>query len=247
MTCTSAIYLIDHYANNLNSPMHRASPLSKLIGIALAFGITAFTNSAPALMIEFLLVLMFMALARLPLLRMLEWALYPVFFASLFALSQLPYSFILPIVTLFKAMNSALIILLLVSTTPYPELFSIIGTLSQTLGNIAFLTYRFFFLLVDQVDKRLVAMKVRGGLTGGWEKKVASLASFVGSIFVVSFEMSENVYSAMKVRGYSGRILCHRKLRRRLSRNDLVPFAFASCFFATLVVFLFLREWGVII
>jgi cobalt/nickel transport system permease protein len=225
--------------------MHRASPLSKLIGAALAFGVTALTNSAPALMVEFLLVLVFLALARLPILRMLQWALYPVFFASLFALSQLPYSFVLPIVTLIKATNSALIVLLLVGTTPYPELFSIIGAFSQTLGNISFLTYRFFFLLVDQVDRRLSAMETRGGLAGDWGRKIANLAGFAASIFVISFETSENVFAAMGIRGYSGRILCHRKLERGLNKSDLVPFAFAFCFLATSVAFLFLKEWGV--
>jgi cobalt/nickel transport system permease protein len=243
----STIYLIDHYANNLSSHMHKASTLSKLISTTLALGITMFTSSSLALMIDFLLILMFMAIAELPVFRMLQWALYPAFFASLFALSQLPYSFILPIITMFKAVNTALIMLFLVSTTPYPELFSVISIPSQTIGNVAFLTYRFFFMFIDQTSKRFTAMKARGGLAGDWRKRVDNLANFVGLIFVISFEISENVYSAMKTRGYSGKIFCHRKMGRRFSKNDLMPAAFALCFSTLMVISLFIREGGVLI
>ena len=225
--------------------MHKASTLSKFISTALALGITMFTSSSLALMIDFLLILMFMAMAELPVFRMLQWALYPAFFASLFALSQLPYSFILPIITMFKAVNTALIMLFLVSTTPYPELFSVISIPSQTIGNVAFLTYRFFFMFIDQASKRFTAMKARGGLAGGWRKRVDNLANFVGLIFVISFEISENVYSAMKTRGYSGKIFYHRKIGRKFSKNDFMPIAFALCFSTLMVISLFIREWGV--
>jgi len=243
----SAIYLIDHYANNLSSYMHKASTLSKLISAALALGITMFTGSALALMIDFLLILMFMRTAKLPIFRMLRWTIYPAFFASLFALSQLPYSFILPIITMFKAVNAALIMLFLVSTTPYPELFSVISISSQTIGNVAFLTYRFFFIFIDQASKRFTAMKAKGGLVGGWRKRIENLANFLGLIFVISFEISENVYSALKTRGYSGKIFCHRKKERRFSKNDLMPVAFALCFSTLMVVSLFIREGGILI
>jgi len=227
--------------------MHKASTPSKLISAALTLGITIFTNSPLELMIDFLLILMFMAMAELPIFRMLKWALYPAFFASLFALSQLPYSFILPIITMLKAINAALIMLFLVSTTPYPELFSVISIPSQTIGNVAFLTYRFFFMFIDQAGKRFTAMRARGGLAGGWRKRVENLANFLGLIFVTSFEISENVYSAMKTRGYSGKIFCHRKKGRRFSKSDSMPVAFALCFSTLMVISLFIREWRFLI
>jgi cobalt/nickel transport system permease protein len=238
----STIYLIDHYANNLNSPIHRASALSKIIGAALALGTSMLTDSVIALMVDFLIILMMILLARLSPFRMLKWAIYPAFFASIFAVSQLPSSFIRPLATMLKAINSALIMLFIASTTPYPELFSILGNISQTIGNVAFLTYRFFFLFIDQASKRFTAMKSRGGLAGGWKKRIINMANFMGLIFVISFETSENVYSALKIRGYDGKIVCNRKIDLRLSWNDLLPFAFASCFLLVMVFSLLFKE-----
>jgi cobalt/nickel transport system permease protein len=247
MRISATIYLIDHYANNLSSPMHKASTLSKLISAIVALGITIFTNSALALMSEFLIILTFIAAAKLPMSRLVSWALYPAFFASLFALSQIPYSLVLPIITIFKAINAALIMLFLISTTPYPELFSILGTPSKTLGNVAFLTYRFFFLFIEQTGERFKIMKARGGLAGNWKTKITNLAHFIGMLFVSSFETSENMYAAMKTRGYSGSISYRKKLRRKFSKQDLMPIAFALCIFAIVTISMFLKAWGVFV
>jgi len=247
MRISATIYLIDHYANNLSSPMHRASTLSKLISAIVALGITIFAYSALALMAEFLIILAFIAAAKLPMSRLLSWALYPAFFASLFALSQIPYSLILPIITIFKAINAALIMLFLISTTPYPELFSILGILSKTLGNITFLTYRFFFLFIDQTGKRFTIMKARGGLASNWKIKITNLAHFIGMLFVTSFETSENMYAAMKTRGYSGNLSYRPKLRQQFSKQDLLPIAFTLCIFAIVIIFMSLKAWGVFV
>jgi len=87
MRISATIYLIDHYANNLSSPMHEASTLIKLISTVVVLGITIFTNLALALIFEFFIILVFIALAKLPISRLLSWTFYPAFFASLFALS----------------------------------------------------------------------------------------------------------------------------------------------------------------
>ncbi len=245
MRISATIYLIDHYANNLSSPMHKASTLSKLVSAMLALGITIFADSALSLITGFFVILMFIAIAKLPIHRLINWALYPAFFASLFALSQLPYSLVLPVVTLFKAINAALIMLFLISTTPYPELFSILSIPSKTLGNTAFLTYRFFFLFMDQTAKRFTIMKARGGLIGSWKTKIANLAKFIGMLFVTSFETSENMYAAMKTRGYSGRISYHGKLWKKFSKQDLLPVVFVLCIFATVAVPMFFKAWGI--
>jgi len=242
---STTIYLIDHYANNLNSPMHKASTLSRLMSAIVVLGITIFTNSALALVAEFLIILTFIAAAKLPISRLLSWALYPAFFASLFALSQIPYSLVLPIITIFKAINAALVMLFLISTTPYPELFSILSIPSKTLGNIAFLTYRFFFLFIDQTGERFTVMKARGGLAGSWKTKITNLAHFIGMLFITSFETSESMYAAMKTRGYSGSISHHKKLRQKFGKQDLMPVAFVLCILAIMVVSTFFKAWRV--
>jgi len=245
MRISATIYLIDHYANNLSSPMHEASTLIKLISAVVVLGITIFTNLALALIFEFFIILVFIALAKLPISRLLSWTFYPAFFASLFALSQLPYSLALPIISMLKAINAALIMLFLISTTPYPELFAILSIPSQTLGNMAFLTYRFFFLFIDQTDKRFTIMRVRGGLAGSWKTKITNLAQFIGMLFITSLEISENTYAAMKTRGYSGKISYRKKLWQKFTKQDLMPITFTLCIFAALIVSMFFNPWEV--
>ena len=69
-----------------------------------------------------------------------------------------------------------------------------------------FLSYRFFFLLIDEVEMKLKCMKVRGGYSGGIIKKIKNIGSLIGYLLVSSIEKSERIYNALKVRGFRGKI-----------------------------------------
>lgn len=225
--------------------MHKASVITKLLVTAVLVLFVITMNSVIALAADFAFVLLFIALSKLPLLRMLRWALYPAFFAAFFALSQLSYSFIMPIITIFKAVNAALIMLLFINTTPYPRIFCILSKLSKTLANIAFLTYRFFFIFIEQADKRFTTLKVRGGLAGGLKRAIRNISHFIGSLFIMFMDISEDTYYAMKVRGYNGMISCRPGQWMEVNTHDLMPLMMLLCFLLVAVLYRLYRSSGV--
>jgi cobalt/nickel transport system permease protein len=224
----SAIYLIDDTANNGRSAMHRASPKTKMFSAGVALGAMIFSTSLSALVSQFFLAIVFQAASRLPVRRLLIWAAYPAFFADIFAISQAQYSLALSAQTLLRAIDAALLMLLLVNTTPFTRVIATVGKISRTLSNLAFLSYRFFFLFIEEFERRLTAIRVRGGLHGSIWSKVRNAASLIGLLFVSFIESGEEVYDAIKTRGYQGRFSAEAATAGGITRNDGAPLLLAA-------------------
>lgn len=94
----------------------------------------------------------------------------------------------------------------LLGTTPFLQLLEALRSLGipPLLTDIALLTYRYLFDVANQLATMRQAMKLRGyGLSRqtvrrqwGW------LAALFGSLLLRSYEQSQRVYSAMRLRGY---------------------------------------------
>jgi cobalt/nickel transport system permease protein len=65
--------------------------------------------------------------------------------------------------------------------------------------------YRYFFVLVDELEKMLRAVKLRSFKNNRF-KTFSILANIVGVLFIRSYERSERVYNAMSMRGFDGEI-----------------------------------------
>ena len=224
----SAIYLIDDIANNGRSAMHQASPKTKMFSAGVALGAVIFSTSLSALVGQFFLAIVFQAASRLPVRRLLIWAAYSAFFAAIFAISQAQYSLALSAQTLLRAIDAALLMLLLVNTTPFTRVIATVGKISRTLSNLAFLSYRFFFLFMEESERRLTAIRVRGGLHGSIWSKVRNVASLMGLLFVSFIESGEKVYDAIKTRGYRGRFSAEAVTAGGITRNDGAPLLLAA-------------------
>ena len=220
----STVYLIDYYANNLDSPMHRASTIVKVTSTLLVLGTVIFNRSLLALFLQLLLILAFQSIARLPVKQLLLWALYPAFFAGLFALSQAQYSLQLALLTLLRAFDAAELVLLIINTTPYTRIISLTERVSKTVSNLAFFSYRFFFLFVDESSRRLTIFKARGGLEGSLGEKIRNTARLIGLLFISYMEVGEKVYEAVKTRGYRGVFSTRGTRSWTRTRYDCVPF-----------------------
>ena len=229
----SAIYLLDHYANNLDSFMHRASSRVKIASTAVALGAIISSTTISVLIAQFFTIVAFQLASRLPVKRILCWAMYPVFFASIFAVSQAEYSLQLSAQTILRAVNVALLMLLLISTTPFTKIISLIGKGSRTLSNLAFFSYRFFFLFIDESIRRLTALRVRGAFHGSIRSKVKNIANLIGLLFVSYIESGEEVYEAIRTRGYRGEFSTEASLVGGITRYDIAPFLMA---FITVVI-----------
>jgi len=219
----STIYLIDDYANNLDSAMHRASVGTKIASTAVALGTIIFSTTILTLVGQFLIILLFQFASRLPVKRLLIWAVYPAFFAVIFAISQAQYSVELSAQTMLRAVDAALLMLLLIGTTPFTRIIAVLGKASRTLANLAFFSYRFFFLFTDESSRRLTALRVRGGFQGVIQTKIKNATNLIGLLFVSYMESGEKVYDAVTTRGYRGEFSTEAALLGELTRYDFAP------------------------
>jgi cobalt/nickel transport system permease protein len=223
----STIYLIDDYANNLDSAMHRASVATKMASAVIALGTIIFSTTILTLVGEFFIILLFQFASKLPVKRVLTWALYPAFFAVIFAISQAQYSVELSAQTMLRAVDAALLMLLLIGTTPFTRIIAVLSRTSRTLSNLAFFSYRFFFLFTDESSRRLTALRVRGGFQGAIRTRIKNAANLIGVLFVSCMESGEKVYDAVKTRGYRGEFSTEAALLGEFTRYDITPILFA--------------------
>lgn len=97
--------------------------------------------------------------------------------------------------------------MVLLGTTP---LLTLVDTLSSLglpplLAEMALLAYRYLFDIAEQLDHLRQAMRLRGFQPGSSPKSWQQLAAVTGTLLVRSYEQSERVYKAMRLRGYGSR------------------------------------------
>ncbi len=120
------------------------------------------------------------------------------FFSGNFSLNHM-------IETLFKSLFSIFTLLLLTSTTPFHEILKQLsnwGAPKLFIIILAFM-YRYFFLLVGEIEALERAVRMRHSSVSGW-KRITTNANIIGMLLVRSFERAENVYRAMRMRGFTG-------------------------------------------
>ena len=217
----SSIYLIDHYSNSIKSIVHGSSVRSKLLFLFLTLTAILLSKSVYDLVLIILVELLLIKVANLPLIKLFRWSLYAGFFASLFAMSQLGHGY-LPLQTLLKAEGASLLILLIICTTPYTMLFSLFNNISTTLASTMFLTYRFFFLMVDEMETKIKILKIRGGYSGGIVKTMKNLGMVMGQTFITCIDKSQRIYSILSVRGFAGKVFSLKKDRFRLLDSIII-------------------------
>jgi len=94
-------------------------------------------------------------------------------------------------------------------------------------------TYRYIFVLIEEMRRMTIAMRVRGFVMGTNLYTLKVIGNFVGSLLVRSFERTDRVYKAMLSKGYDGQF---RTLVQFQARNK--DFAKAALVVGTVVVLL---------
>jgi len=218
------IAAIDYWANSGSSPLHRSSALTKGLA-ALAFVTAAVLAASPYLLLAIYMILLAGVLVtRLPARRLLVIAAYPTLFALLFAVSRWDGELVAPALILLKTLTAAQAMVLLITTTPYTDLFAAVGRLMPgLLADGLFVTYRSFFLLLQEMDRMLTALRLRGGLRRGrYASNARNLSRALGMLLVQALDLSERLYSVLRVRGYRGRLEAGHRWRS-VSDADLLP------------------------
>jgi cobalt/nickel transport system permease protein len=116
---------------------------------------------------------------------------------------------------LLRSWLSVQLAILLVATTPFPDLLHALRHLRapDVLVSITSFMYRYLFVLVDETLRLLRAREARSarqpGRSGGgslsWRARVAG--SMAGQLFLRSYDRSDRIFNAMLARGYTGQPL----------------------------------------
>ncbi|NPV59414.1 MAG: cobalt ECF transporter T component CbiQ [Actinobacteria bacterium] len=214
---------LDEYSD-LRSPVHQLDPRAKLVGFAALIVICVSTPPdryaafAAYLGLELALVLV----SRLPWRHVLKRMLVVLPFILVVA-AFLPFfgegggSYNLGPLTLSahgllvlwnvaaKSTISVLAVILLSSTTPFPELLKGMEKLKVPvlLTTILSFMYRYVFVLMDELQRMRRARDSRGW-SGKWFWQSKVIGHMIAALFLRSYERGERVYAAMLARGYGG-------------------------------------------
>jgi cobalt/nickel transport system permease protein len=223
---------IDYYANHGTSFLHGARAVSKILFASLVIASVVISGSFWLLLAVYVSLLALVLWTRLPVMKIITIAAYPAIFAVIFAAASWNGSWISAGVIVLKALSAALAMVILIVTTPYPDVFSSIKhVLPRIITEGLFLTYRSLFILLELTDNLIRGLRVRGGLTHGrYIRNVVNFSSGIGLLLVRGLDLSEKFYGVLNVRGYSGRISGGGR-RDRTGVNDFTALAIGTLIF----------------
>ena len=197
---------LDYIAVERKSFLHRSSPKLKIIGMVfvLLSIVTLRNPSGLTLLYGILLALFF--LARIPI-KIFSLTLYPLIFAILFIfISGFQIHFILLI--FLKVLCGSTGVVLLLATTPYPSIFSVLGRfLPSSFVTALFLTYRSIFILLNILEETQHALYFRGGFQ--WRhpwRSLINISNAFGHLIIQGIDASEKMYESMVLRGFKNKI-----------------------------------------
>ena len=237
--------LITAYAERRSSPLHRVNPWTKLgvVG-ALVLAVTVFDRLA-LLAGLYGIVLVVYGFADLPFRRLVGWYTLPLLFIVSVAG---PLAFLEPGVPIggglttpvgevsvtwagiilfgelsFRSLTVVTFTLMATMTTKYTDVAYILGrVLPRPVDQVALLTYRFTFVMVEVLEDLVKAALARGAnLSEFWSNK-RLYARILGMTMLSAIEQSERLVKSMEARGYDGNITLYGDVPRPPLREVLV-------------------------
>jgi len=204
--------VLDRWSHGTSS-LHRLDARSKTIAV-LVFLVAVATvqHSFLALFLAyFTVVAAALVAARVPLEAALKRAAIVLPFTLVFAaISVAAGAPVRAAVLVGKSYLSALSVLLLVSTTPLPELLRGLERMGvpRYLLMVAQFLYRYLFVISEEAQHMRVAALAKSGSMGRAlfrRSRFGAAASALGVLFARSYGHAEGIHQAMLARGFQGR------------------------------------------
>ena len=222
----------------LDSYIHRWQCRPKLIAfIALIFSFT-FINKLTFLPIAIIITTLLFYFSKLPLSFLISRLRYPGIFilavvillplltgdTILFSWGWLHLKkegclLMLIIVTRFVCILTTTLVLL--ATSPFLNLIKSLNSLglSPIISDMMLLTYRYLEQFSDRLETMKKAIRLKGfNLHKYNHKQLTIVANLIGSLLVRSYEDSQRVYQAMKLRGYGQQNLHLRQQKKEVTK-----------------------------
>jgi cobalt/nickel transport system permease protein len=194
-----------------DSALHRLDPRWKLAALALAVLAAAAVQSLGPALAALAGAALLAAVARLPArwlarrLGALALALAPL--VVLLPLVQGGAGVRLALLLAAKGVAVVLLALVLLGTAPLPTTLHAAQALRLpgTLVQIVLLSYRYLFVLADELDRLRRALRLRGFRARVDRHTYRTVGHVVGTLLVRGAERAEGVAHAMRCRGFDGR------------------------------------------
>lgn len=134
-----------------------------------------------------------------------------------------------------RVLSSVSLVILLVLTTPSPVLLKVlrIFRVPQLFVMILGMTYRYIYLLLDNIQNTFTAIKSRTGYVKSTRKGQRIVGLTIASLWMNSYRMQSQVYNAMISRGYTGEPKIIDEFRMR--KTDVLIITFTLISFAGII------------
>ncbi len=213
--------------SGLKSPIHRLDPRVKIISsVALILSTLAVEGAAYLLIFAFI-VLAVLAASRVPkipfLSRSMPFTLFSVVVALPVpfitpgvpaALIPFPFATLTPtfegiyraLTFVFRVWICIAAALLLTFTTRFPDIAAGLRRLGvpPLLSSMLLLTYRYVFLFAEEALTMLQAKELRTMRKERFMERIKGVGRLAGSLLLRAYERGEEVYYAMRLRGFQG-------------------------------------------
>ncbi|WP_330633198.1 cobalt ECF transporter T component CbiQ [Halocatena halophila] len=221
--------LITAIAKRRDGLLHRVNPWTKVgIGGALVIAVTVFDRFA-LLAGLYGAVLVVYGLGKLPFQRLAGWYTLPMLFiisvagplaflepgtpiggalsTSLGELSVTWAGLVLFLELSFRSLTVVTFTLTASMTTEYSDIVYVLGRLlPRPLDQIALLTYRFTFVMLETLENLVKAAQSRGANFSEFWSNKRLYAKIFGMMMLSAIEQSERLVKSMEARGYNGDI-----------------------------------------
>ena len=197
---------LDYLAIEGKSFLHRVSPKVKIIGMVIVLSGIVTLRTLPGLLLLYAILLALFFISKVPL-KIFSLTLYPLVFAVLFIFIS-GFQLLFIILIFLKVLSGSTGVVLLLTTTPYPSIFHLLGKVLPSLFVTAlFLTYRSIFILLKVLEETQEALYLRGGFQ--WRhpwRSLINISNAFGHLIIKGIDASEKMYESMVLRGFKNKI-----------------------------------------
>lgn len=241
----STISRLEDLADN-KSIVHNLHPLSKII-LTLVYLIVVTSSSkyeVSSLMIFVLYLVIMIELGDIPKKLLFKRVLVAIPFSLFAGISNIildrkiafvfcgigiTYGILSFFSIMIKTILTVAAVLILVATTPIPEIFNQLIKLKvpKIIVTQLLLTYRYISVILQESSNMYTSYKLRANGEKGI--KLKDMGIFIGQILLKSFNRAERVYNAMKCRGFEGEYKV--SYNRKITNKEILITIIISLFF----------------
>lgn len=206
----------------LNSPLLVGVSFMLVLVTALAMGL-----SWRYVLARLLLLVPFLLFMSVPLVLGGGWPPAPAY-----------YNF--AILLVLKVLTSALVLTIMLTTQPLQEYLDGLANMKvpALIITVLFLTYRYVFLLGEELKNLQNALRSRLFQPGCHKKALRVYGELAGGLLIKAVDRSENVYQAMASRCFSGRLPVSKS--RPVTKRDILKSLLAV---AAIMLLIVIERW----